>query len=101
AVADAAAGEQQAGEHDGVGVDDPLQLAGRGGDRAPEGGEGDVEDGGVDGDEHHRQAEHAEGPPAAGIGRDRDGGGGGRGAGGQARRDGGGGPGAGGRGGGV
>ena len=66
-VAQRAARQQEAGEHDRVGVDDPLQLARRPGDRPAEGRDGDVEDGGVDRDQHERRAQHGERPPPPGI----------------------------------
>ena len=48
-VADASCGEQQPGEHDGVGGDDPLQLGRAGAEVADQAGHGDVDDGVVDG----------------------------------------------------
>ena len=54
AVADAAHGEQQAGEDERVAVDDPLQLAGGGVEVAQQVGDGDVEDRVVERD--HQQA---------------------------------------------
>ena len=51
AVAQGSGGEEQPGEDQGVGVDDPLQLAGGGVHVAGEAGQGHVEDGGVDGDD--------------------------------------------------
>ena len=67
-VAEAPAREQEAGEHDRVGVDDPLELARRRGQRSGQRRDGDVEDRGVDGDEDERGAEHREGPPPAIVG---------------------------------
>ena len=63
AVAEAAGGHQQAGEHQHVGVDDPLQLAGGGAELADERGQGDVHDGAVDDDDEHGRAEHGEDEP--------------------------------------
>ena len=60
AIAEAAGGQQQAGEHQRVGVDDPLQLAGGGAELADQRRQGDVHDRAVDDDDEHRQAQHRE-----------------------------------------
>ena len=57
-------GEEQAGEHERVAVDDPLQLAGRGVEVLDERGQGHVEDGVVEADDQQAEAQHAERPPA-------------------------------------
>ena len=73
AVAERAGGEQQAGEDEHVGVDDPLQL-GAGAPRSLlERGERDVEDGVVEPDHEQRRGEDDEHPPAPGIGDARSG----------------------------
>src|SRR5207302_1837971 len=51
AVTERPAREQEPGEHEGVGVDDPLELGGAGVELADECGDGDVEHG--VGGEHH------------------------------------------------
>ena len=75
AVTEAAGREQQAGEHDGVRVDDPLQLAGRGAEsararRLRQRRDGDVEDRVVDPDHHQAQAQDEQGQPTPAV-RDR------------------------------
>ena len=65
AVAEAAGGEQQAGEHERVGVDDPLELAGGRAEVAHQGRQRHVEDRVVDDDHEQAEAQHAEGEPAA------------------------------------
>ena len=72
AVAEAAGGEQQAGEHQRVGVDDPLQLAGRGaepalGRRVGERRERDVQDRVVERDDDEADAEHQQREPPAAV----------------------------------
>ncbi len=63
AVAEAAHGDQEAGDDEGVDVADPQQLgAGRPQVLTEERG-GQAEDGGVDGDEQHGQDEDGEGDP--------------------------------------
>ena len=67
AVTERTRGQQQTGEHDGVGVDDPLQLRAIGAELADDRRERDVEDRVVDADHHQRQAQHAERPPASTV----------------------------------
>ena len=55
--------EQQAGEHHGVGVDDPLELARRGMQVPDERRECDVEDGVVDVDDQRRQTHDGQRQP--------------------------------------
>ena len=57
--------QQQAGEHERVAVDHPLELAVGGVEVAHERGQRHVEDGVVEGDHHEAQAEHQQDPPAA------------------------------------
>ena len=57
-IADAAGCHQQPGEHQHVGVDDPLQLAGGRAQFTHEGRQGDVHDGAVDDDDEDRGAQH-------------------------------------------
>ena len=65
-VAERAGGEQQAGEHEAVGVDDPLQRARRRrAGRSTSVGQRDVEAGVGHHDHHEADAQHAERPPAA------------------------------------
>ena len=64
AVAEAADGEQQPGEHQRVAVDDPLHLAGGGAEVPDQVGDGDVEDRVVEGDHQQARAEHGQRPPA-------------------------------------
>ena len=59
--------EQQPGHGQGVGVDDPLQRAGRGVQLAHQRGQGHVDDGAVHHHDEQGQAEHGEGRPAAGV----------------------------------
>ena len=66
-VAQAAGGEQQAGEHERVGVDDPLQLADAGAEVAHERGQRHVDDRVVDHDHEQAHAEHGERRPAAAV----------------------------------
>jgi hypothetical protein len=68
AVADAAAGQEQPGEDEDVGIDDPLQLAPGGREVAREGRQGHVEDRVVEHDHQQAETEDTEGPPAALIG---------------------------------
>ena len=65
AVGQAAGGEQQAGEHEHVGVDDPLDLAVRGAEVDDQRRDRDVEDRVVHHDDQQAHAEHAEDQPAA------------------------------------
>ncbi len=65
AVTQAAGGEQQAGEHEAVGVDDPLQRARAGVEVAGQRRQRHVEAGVRHHDHHEADAQHAEGPPAA------------------------------------
>ena len=72
AVTETARGEQQPGEDDRVGVDDPLQLAAFGvqaarGHRLRERRDRDVENGVVEPDHHQAQAEHQQRVPAIAI----------------------------------
>ena len=62
-VPDAAGDEEHAGEDDGVGVDDPLELGRRGLQVAHEGREGDVEDRVVEGHHEERDAQDPEDQP--------------------------------------
>ena len=78
AVAEAAGGHQQAGEHEDVGVDDPLQLAGRGAELGGQRRQGDVDDRAVEDDDEHGRAEHGQDEPAAAVGWGGAGDGGGR-----------------------
>ena len=66
AVAEAAGGEQETGEDERVGVDDPLQLGGGGAELTHERGQGDVDDRAVEGDDEHGEAEDAEHQPPTG-----------------------------------
>ena len=68
-VAEGAGGEQEAGEDQDVGVDDPLLLAGGGVQVLDERGQGDVQDGGVEADDEQADAEHGERPPSAAVDR--------------------------------
>ena len=68
AVTERAGREQQAGEDEHVGVDDPLQLRARGMKVALERGERNIEDRVVERDDEQRKAQDDERPPAAGIG---------------------------------
>ena len=67
-VAEVPADDQQAGEDERVGVHDPLQVLGRGGQRAAHRRQGDVDDRVVDHDEQHAQAQDGQDPPAAAVG---------------------------------
>ena len=69
AVAQAARGEQQAGEDERVGVDHPLELAGAGAQLAADRRQRHVDDGVVDDDDEQAQAQHAEDRPAAALDR--------------------------------
>ena len=64
AVAERSGEQEQAGEDDGVGVDDPLQFADAGAELADERRERDVDDGVVDDDDQQAHAEHRQGEPA-------------------------------------
>ena len=72
AVAEAPGGEQEPGEHDGVGGDDPLQLGGatRRGRRTIL-GQGDVDDRVVDRGDEQGEHEDAQDPPAVRVARRR------------------------------
>jgi hypothetical protein len=63
AVTEAPGGQQQAGEHQDVGVDDPLEIAGRGTEVGREGRQRHVEDRVVEHDEEQAQAQDPEGQP--------------------------------------
>ena len=72
AVAEAAGGEQQAGEDERVGVDDPLQLAGGGAEaalarRVGQRRERDVEDRVVERDHDQADAQHQQRQPPAAV----------------------------------
>ena len=64
AIGQAAAREQQTGEHDHVGVDDPLDLAVAGAEVGDQRGDRHVEDRVVHHDDEQRHAERAEDQPA-------------------------------------
>ena len=68
AVADGAGGEEQAGEDQGVGVDDPLHGRRRQADAPGDLGQGQVEGGVALHDQQQAGAEHAEDDPAARVG---------------------------------
>ena len=57
-VAEAAGGEQQAGEHERVGVDHPLEVADARAEVAHQGGQRDVDDRVVDHDHEQAHAQH-------------------------------------------
>ena len=63
-VAQRTEGEEEAGEHQRVRVDHPLQSGDARAQVALEGGERDVDDGVVDHDDEQAHAEHREGEPA-------------------------------------
>ncbi len=63
AVAEGPGGEEEAGEDERVGVDHPLELAGRGVEVAGQGGDGDVEAGVADDDDQQAGAEHGQDRP--------------------------------------
>ena len=65
AVAQAPGRQEQPGEDQRVGVDDPLQVADARAEVAHEGGEGDVDDRVVDDDHEQTHAEHEQREPAA------------------------------------
>ena len=67
-VADRAGGEEQAGEHERVGGDDPLELRLGGVQVAGERRDRDVEARVADEDDEQAEAEDRERPPAAGVG---------------------------------
>jgi len=71
--AEVPADQQQAGEHEGVGVDDPLEVPGRGRQPAADRRQGHVHDRVVNDDEQHAEAQHRQDPPAAAAGRGRPG----------------------------
>ena len=64
AIPERAGQQQQSREHEGVGVDHPLQLAHVGVEVAHQGGERDVDDRVVDDDREQAQAQHAQRQPA-------------------------------------
>ena len=65
AVRQAARDQQQPGEDQDVGVDDPLQVGRGGAQVAHQRRERDVQDGVVQGDDEEREAEDAQGHPAS------------------------------------
>ena len=67
AVAERAHGQEQAGEDEQVGVDDPLQRRVRRVEVLLQARQGDVEDRVVEPDDHEAQREHREGLPAARV----------------------------------
>jgi hypothetical protein len=69
AVAEAPGGEQEPGEHQDVGIDDPLQVAGGCVELIDERREGDVEDRVVEDDQQQAQAEdpQSQPPPILGV----------------------------------
>ncbi len=67
AVAERAHRQQQAGEHQDVGVHDPLELAGRRPELALEAGDGHVDDRVVHHDQQQAEAHDGQHDPAAGI----------------------------------
>ena len=67
AVAEAAGRQQQAGEHERVGVDDPLDLAVRRVEVLDHRRDRHVEDRVVERDDQQRDAQHGEDPPAPGV----------------------------------
>ncbi len=67
--AEAARGDQHRGEHQGVGVVDPLKVGGGGGQCLGERGQGRVEHGVVDGGHDQGQAERRQGGPSARVAR--------------------------------
>ena len=68
-VADGAGGEQQAGEDERVGVDHPLQRAGGGVELTGQGGEGHVEAGVADDDDHQAECRARPGSATGARGR--------------------------------
>ncbi len=68
AVAEAAHGDQQAGDDEGVDVTDPQQLRPGGLEVFAEEGGGEAEDRGVDADQQHGEDEDGEREPAARAG---------------------------------
>ena len=67
AVAERAHRQQQAGEHEQVRVDDPLQRRAGRAELLLQRGQRDVEDGVVEPDDHEAQGQHGEGLPAPGV----------------------------------
>ena len=67
AITQSAHGEQQAGEHQDVGVDHPLQLARGRPELSDQSGEGDIEDGVVETDHHQAQGENDQSRPASAM----------------------------------
>jgi hypothetical protein len=64
-VSEPTTGQQETGEDERIGVDDPLQLARRGLELGGECGDRDVDDQVVDDHEEHRETEDRQDPPAA------------------------------------
>ena len=64
AVTEGPEGEEQAGEHEGVGVDDPLEVADAGTELAHHRGQRDVDDRVVDDDHEHAHAQHRQRQPS-------------------------------------
>ena len=64
-VAERARGEQEGGEHQRVGVDDPLQAGEAGVEFPLDVGQGDVDDGDVEQQHERRDRDQDEGPPLA------------------------------------
>ena len=67
AIPDRAGGQQDAREHEPVGVDDPLQFAGRRSQRTLDARDGDVEPRHRHHDENQRETQHPEREPASGV----------------------------------
>jgi hypothetical protein len=67
AITESTHGEQQAGEHQDVGVDHPLQLARCRPELSNQSGEGDIEDGVVETDHHQAQGENDQSRPASAM----------------------------------
>ena len=70
-VAEAAGGEQEPGEHEQVGVDDPLQLAGGGAELDRQRRQRDVDDRAVEHRDEHGEAHDREHRPSARMARRR------------------------------
>lgn len=66
-VGHAAREEHQAGRHQAVDVDQPLQLAGGGAEFVDERRQGDVQHGDVEADDEQAQAEHGQDRPTHGV----------------------------------
>ena len=67
-VAQAAGGQQQAGEHQRVAIDDPLQLAVGGAQFVDQRGDGHVEDGVVHHDDQQAETQRGQGEPSPSVG---------------------------------